>query len=90
MRIGAERLKIKLIKSQITKPIAKAKNAQRLLFRLSLMMTNTKICVAKKYNIGYVLVSPEERNTLKANEDFFRRYPVVAEAGQFRVYKVTN
>ena len=44
----------------------------------------------KKYNIGYVLVSPEERNTLKANEDFFRRYPVVAEAGQFRVYKVTN
>ena len=44
----------------------------------------------KKYNIGYVLVSPEERNTLKANEDFFKRYPVVAEAGQYRVYKVTN
>ena len=44
----------------------------------------------KKYNIGYVLVSPEERNTLKANEDFFKRYPVVAEAGQYRVYKVKN
>ena len=44
----------------------------------------------KKYNIGYVLVSPEERNTLKANEEFFKRYPVVAESGQYRVYKVTN
>ncbi|HEX3100869.1 MAG TPA: hypothetical protein VHQ01_03700, partial [Pyrinomonadaceae bacterium] len=42
----------------------------------------------KKYNIQYVLVSPEERNTLKANEEFFRKYPVIAESGQYRVYKV--
>ena len=42
----------------------------------------------KKYNIDYVLISPEERNTLKANEAFFRRYPVAAEAGQVRLYKV--
>jgi uncharacterized membrane protein len=42
----------------------------------------------RKYNIDYVLVSPEERNSLKANEDFFKKYTVVAEAGLYRVYKV--
>ncbi|MEO6655301.1 MAG: hypothetical protein ABIO36_04400 [Pyrinomonadaceae bacterium] len=42
----------------------------------------------RKYNIEYVLISPEERDVLKANEEFFKKYPVVAEAGQFRVYKV--
>jgi hypothetical protein len=42
----------------------------------------------KKYDIEYVLVSPEERNVLKANEEFFKKYPVAAEAGQYRVYKV--
>ena len=42
----------------------------------------------RKYNIEYVLISPEERNTLKANEAFFRRYPVAAEAGQVRLYKI--
>ncbi|MBP9663944.1 MAG: hypothetical protein KBD94_04935 [Pyrinomonadaceae bacterium] len=42
----------------------------------------------RQYNIDYVLVSPEEKNTLKANEEFFKKYPLVAEAGQYRVYKV--
>ncbi|MEQ1605870.1 MAG: hypothetical protein ABL999_13485 [Pyrinomonadaceae bacterium] len=42
----------------------------------------------KKYNVDYVLISPEERNTLKANEDYFKKFPVLAEAGQYRVYKV--
>ena len=42
----------------------------------------------RKYNIEYVLISPEERNVLKANEEFFKKYPVVAEAGLYRVYKV--
>ena len=41
-----------------------------------------------KYNIDYVLISPEERNTLKANEEYFKKYPVTAESGQYRVYKV--
>ncbi len=44
----------------------------------------------RKYNIDYVLISPEERNSLSANEEFFKKYPVVAEAGQYRVYKVRN
>ena len=42
----------------------------------------------RKYDIEYVLISPEEKNTLKANEEFFKKYPVVAEAGQYRVYKI--
>ncbi len=42
----------------------------------------------RKYDIDYVLVSPEERNTLQANEQFFKRYPVIAESGDYRVYKV--
>lgn len=42
----------------------------------------------RKYDVGYVLVSPEERNALKANEEFFRKYPLVAESGEYRVYKV--
>lgn len=41
-----------------------------------------------KYNIDYVLISPEERNTLKANEEYFKKFPVIAESGQYRVYKV--
>ena len=44
----------------------------------------------KKYNIDYVLVSPEERNSQAAKEDFFRKYPIVAEAGQYRVYRIKN
>ncbi|MCY7376467.1 MAG: hypothetical protein LH472_10915 [Pyrinomonadaceae bacterium] len=44
----------------------------------------------KKYNVEYVVVSPEERANLTVNEEFFRRFPVVAEAGQHRIYKVGN
>jgi hypothetical protein len=42
----------------------------------------------KKYNVDYVMFSPEERNTLKGNEEFFKKFPVLAESGQYRVYKV--
>ena len=42
----------------------------------------------RENNIEYVLVSPEERNSLRANEEFFRKYPVIAESGQYRVYKI--
>lgn len=41
-----------------------------------------------KYNIDYVLVSPEERNALKANEQFFKKYPVYVDVGQYRLYKI--
>ncbi len=42
----------------------------------------------QKYGIDYVLVSPEERSSVAANEQFFRKFPVIAEAGQYKVYKV--
>jgi len=42
----------------------------------------------KKNNVDYVLISPFERNELKANEEFFKKFPVVAESGQYKVYKV--
>lgn len=44
----------------------------------------------RKYDIDYVLISPEERDSMRANDAFFAKYPVVAEAGQYRVYKVKN
>jgi hypothetical protein len=42
----------------------------------------------RKYNIEYVLIGPDERNELKAKEEFFTRFPVVAEEGPYRVYKI--
>jgi len=42
----------------------------------------------QKYNVEYVLVSPEEKNSLKANEEFFKKYTVIAESGAYKVYKV--
>lgn len=41
-----------------------------------------------KHGIDYVLVSPEERGSLGANEAFFKQYPVVVEAGAYKVYKI--
>ncbi len=47
----------------------------------------------KKYDVEYVLISPEvlsylRDNKLSLNEDFFNKFPVVAEAGDYKVYKV--
>lgn len=42
----------------------------------------------EKYNVSYVLISPEERGTMAVNEDFFRKFPVLAEVGQYKVYKI--
>lgn len=42
----------------------------------------------RKYGVDYVLISPEERNSLAVNDNFFRKYPVIAESGQYRVYKI--
>lgn len=42
----------------------------------------------QKYDIDYVLVSPEERALGNLDEQFFSKFPVAAEAGQYRVYKI--
>jgi hypothetical protein len=44
----------------------------------------------EKYGIEYVLISPEERRSLPLNESFFASFPVVAESGEYKVYKVKN
>lgn len=50
----------------------------------------TAAILLKKYNVEYVIVSPEERSNLTVNEAFFNEFPVIAESGQHRVYKVAN
>ena len=43
----------------------------------------------EKHGIEYVLMSPEERASMGPNEEFYtRNYPVAAQAGQYKVYKV--
>ncbi len=47
----------------------------------------------KKYGIDYVLISPKEREyfgqfSQQVNEQYFQKYPIVAIAGQYKVYKV--
>ena len=46
------------------------------------------IQLMEQYGIEYVLISPEERNLGAINEQFFGRFPVAAESGQYRVYKI--
>ncbi len=48
------------------------------------------VALMEKYGVDYVLISPEERNTLTPNESFFSRYPVLAEFGQYKVFDVRN
>lgn len=44
----------------------------------------------RRNKIRYVLVSPEERNTLQANESYFSGYPIVVESGPYKVYRVSD
>jgi hypothetical protein len=42
-----------------------------------------------KYGIDYVMISPEEYANLSLiNEDYFRKFPLIAQVGAYRVYKV--
>lgn len=41
----------------------------------------------EKYGIEYVIVSPEER-ALAPNAGFFGQFPIVAQAGEYRVHKI--
>jgi hypothetical protein len=46
------------------------------------------VSLMEKYGIEYVLLSPEELSSMRANEAFFARFPLAAQAGQYKVYKV--
>ncbi|MFN3330156.1 MAG: hypothetical protein ACK419_04435, partial [Pyrinomonadaceae bacterium] len=42
-----------------------------------------------KYKIDYVMISPEEYANLSTiNEDYFQKFPLIAQVGAYRVYKV--
>lgn len=42
-----------------------------------------------KYGINYVLISPEEWANLEMiNEDYFAKFPIVAQSGAYKVYEV--
>lgn len=42
----------------------------------------------RKYNIDYVLVSQEETGSMSVNEEYFMKYPMIAQTGAARVYKI--
>ena len=42
----------------------------------------------QKNNIEYVIISPEETANITVREEFFYKYPVIAEAGAYKVFKV--
>jgi hypothetical protein len=42
----------------------------------------------RKYGIEYVLISPEEINSMQASDEYFAKYPIVAESGQYVLYDV--
>lgn len=42
----------------------------------------------ERNQIDYAIISPEEPGWVKINQEFFEKYPVIAESGQYRVYKI--
>ncbi|MCS6875124.1 MAG: hypothetical protein N2Z23_09385 [Pyrinomonadaceae bacterium] len=43
----------------------------------------------RKYGINYVIVSPEEwANLSLVNEDYFAKFPIVAQSGAYKVYEI--
>jgi hypothetical protein len=44
----------------------------------------------KQYKIEYVLISPIEISEMNANEAYFEKFPIVAESGMYKLYKITN
>jgi hypothetical protein len=43
-----------------------------------------------RYGIDYVVIGPDERFKLSASERFFDRFPRVAEAGGYRLYRIRD
>ena len=41
-----------------------------------------------KYGVDYVVIDPQEHSLMKVNSDFFKRYPEVANTGEYHLYKI--
>lgn len=44
--------------------------------------------ILRRYGVAYAVVGPLERNLLNVNEQFFSRFQLVGEAGEYRLYKI--
>ncbi len=44
----------------------------------------------KQYNVSYVVIGPEESRLMNANEAYYRRYPLVIQNLNFRIYDVRS
>ncbi len=42
----------------------------------------------QKYQIEYVVISPLERNIMVVNEQFFAKFELVGDVGEYRLYKI--
>ena len=43
-----------------------------------------------KYRVDYVVIDPQELSLMKVNMDFFKRYPEVANTGEYHLYKIAR
>ncbi len=42
----------------------------------------------QKNNIEYVIISPEELGNVTVREEFFYKFPIIAEVGEYKIFKV--
>jgi hypothetical protein len=45
--------------------------------------------ILRKYGVAYAVVGPLERNVMSVNEQFFSRFQMAGEVGEYRLYKIT-
>lgn len=48
------------------------------------------VALMARYGIEYVVVGPRERAQMAVNEQLFKRSPVVADAGGYRLYRISG
>jgi len=46
------------------------------------------VAILRKYSVDYAVVGPLERNIMNVNEEFFSRFQLVGEVGEYRLYKI--
>jgi hypothetical protein len=46
--------------------------------------------ILRKYGVAYAVLSRLERNMMNVNEEFFSRFELVGEVGEYRLYKITQ
>ena len=46
------------------------------------------VAILRKYGVDYAVVGPLERNIMNVNEEFFSRFQLVGEVGEYRLYKI--